>query len=412
MVGMGEITGAEKDTFHVRIAGSYNTFDQILCRDACRNRHGWLVTEKRPGTLSRHSGLPPDVVPYSAAGKTSGPGPVVRIGDATAILVNGVFGDPLLHLRLHNRKRSILFDLGEGGRLPARLAHQVTDVFISHAHFDHISGFLWLLRSRIGVLPSCRLYGPPGLADHIAALINGIHWDRIGDWGPKFTVNEFHGVYCSVYTLQAGREEKTQLDEKSAPAGLLFADTNCKVWAEILDHGPIPVLAYRLELAAKLNVKKERLTERNLVPGPWLGELKKRFAAGDRRAMIDLPDGSMAAADRLAEELIRITPAQKLVYATDIADTATNREKLNTLARESHCFFCEASFLEADKQYADLNGHLTTKACGEIARTAGVKNLVPFHFSRRYEKKPHQLYAEVNSFFSGGVVLPPISAQI
>mgnify|MGYP000452874486 CR=1 FL=1 len=47
--------------------------------------------------------------------------------------------------------------------MPARVAHQISDVFVSHAHFDHIGGFLWLLRSRIGVSGVCRLYGPPGL---------------------------------------------------------------------------------------------------------------------------------------------------------------------------------------------------------------------------------------------------------
>ncbi|MBW2466214.1 MAG: hypothetical protein JRF02_02850, partial [Deltaproteobacteria bacterium] len=409
-ITMGEIVRVEKDKFYARIAKIPETFDQLLCRDASRNRQGWLASEKRAGSVFIDSRVPPDTVPYLVPAKREGPRPVVRIGDATAVLVNGVFGDPLLHLRLHNRKRSLLFDLGEGGRLPARLAHQVTDVFISHAHFDHISGFLWLMRSRIGNLPSCRLFGPPGLADHIAGLISGIHWDRIGDWGPKFTVSEFHGECLSVYALQAGRAGKTQLKEQPSPRGLLLDDAACTVRAEILLHGSIPVLAYSLELAAKLNVRKERLKTRNLAPGPWLGELKKYFAAGELQAMIELPDGSAAAAEELAAELIRITPAQKLVYATDIADTGANREKLTTLARESQFFFCEASFLTADKQYADLSGHLTTSACGEIALAAGVANLVPFHFSRRYEKDPLQLYDEVKS--SCGRVVLPKSAEI
>jgi ribonuclease BN (tRNA processing enzyme) len=409
MIGMGEIVRVEKDTFHARIAGSKGSFDQILCRDACRNREGLLVTEKRGGAVFRHTNLPPDIAPYPAAGKRSDFQPVVsRFTDATAILLNGIFGDPLLHLRLHNRKRSILFDLGEGSRLPARLAHQVTDVFISHAHFDHISGFLWLLRSRIGNLPPCRLFGPPGMADHIAGLISGIHWDRIGDWGPKFTVSEFHDGCLNVYTLQAGKDGKTQLEDQPAPAGLLLTDRDCMVRAEMLHHGSIPVLAYCLEFATKLNVRKERLAERSLAPGPWLGELKKGVTAGDGKAMIGLPDGSTAAAENLAAELLKVTPGQRLVYATDIADTAANRDKLTVLAGDGHCFFCEASFLEADKRYADLSGHLTTRACGEIARTAGVEYLAPFHFSRRYEKNSNQIYDEVSSFFCGRIARPTV----
>ena len=43
------------------------------------------------------------------------------------------------------------------------------------------------------------------------------------------------------------------------------------------------------------------------------------------------------------------------------------------------------------------NGHLTARACGEIATKAGVARLVPFHLSRRYLTKPQQIYDEVES---------------
>ncbi len=396
-LAMGEILGVSKNIFKVRIADTKEIPDQVLVRDSYRNEQGLLTTFKPAGEFSLRSAPPPDVTPYPSTEKITGPIPVIRIGDATAILVNGVFGDPLLHLRLHNRKRSFLFDLGEGGRLPARLAHQVTDVFISHAHIDHIYGFLWLLRSRIGVTKSCRMFGTPGLSDRIASLINGIHWDRIGEGGPRFEVGELHDEHLLVYGLQAGRIGKTPFDDRPAPGGLLLDDSDCKVRAVTLAHEGIPVLAYRLELAPKLNVLKERLLERNLAPGPWLGELKERIVAADWQAIIRLPDGSKAPAGSLVDELIQVTPARKLAYATDLSDTGANREKLSVLAQGAHVFFCEAAFLAADKQYSELSGHLTTHACGEIARTAGVEQLVPFHFSRRYEEKSQQVYDEVRA---------------
>jgi len=106
---------------------------------------------------------------------------VVLAGSLAASLVNGVFGDPLLHLRLRHQRRSLLFDLSEGSRLPARIAHQVSDVLVTHAHTDHIAGFLWLLRSRIDGLSVCRMFGPPRLAEQIAGLIRGICWNRIAE---------------------------------------------------------------------------------------------------------------------------------------------------------------------------------------------------------------------------------------
>jgi ribonuclease BN (tRNA processing enzyme)/energy-coupling factor transporter ATP-binding protein EcfA2 len=396
-LALGEVLQVTPDVFQLRTAGGQEAApDQYLVRDAYRDAQGRLATFKPAGGPEPRA-VPPDVAPWPSPEKAGGPVPLVRLGDATAVLVNGVFGDPLLHLRLHNRRRSILFDLGDGVRLPARLAHQVTDVLISHAHIDHICGFLWLLRSRIGLLAPCRLFGPPGLAERIASLINGIHWDRIGEGGPRFAVTELHGDRLLAYQLQAGREGKIRLAARPAPEGLLLADADCRLRAVTLDHAGIPVLAYSLELPPKFNVHPERLGAAGLAPGPWLGELKRLLAAGDRQAPIGLPDGRNVAAGLLADELIRVTPARRLAYATDLGDSTANRDKLAGLARGASILFCEAAFLAADRPYAELSGHLTTRACGEIASTAGVAQLVPFHFSRRYEERPQQVYAEVQA---------------
>lgn len=397
-IAMGEILGINRRQFRTRTGDFQEIPDAFLVRDAQRNNQGLLTTSRKscsPAPL--HVGSP-DVVPWSVMEKITGPIPATRIGEATGVLVNGIFGDPLLHLRLHNRRRSILFDLGEGARLPARLAHQVSDVFISHAHIDHICGFLWLMRSRIGVLQGCRLFGPPGLSDRIAGLMNGIVWDRIGENGPRFEVCELHADRLLVYGIQAGREKKKLLHERAADGGLLAEDQDFRVWAVTLAHGTIPVLAYSLEQSPKYNVRRESLNRLNLKPGPWLGQLKKRIGAGDRKAAIRLPDGTTATAGVLADDLLLVTPAQKLVYATDLSDTAANRRMLTELARGAHTFFCEAAFTEADIRYAELSGHLTASACGEIAGDAQVGQLAPFHFSRRYERDPGQVYDEVRRF--------------
>lgn len=401
-LAMGEVVRLRGNNLQVKIAGVSETPDQYLVRDACRDPAGLLQTGRRPST-GRLRTPPPDVASHGPAERNSGPRPVVRLGEATGVLVNGVFGDPLLHLRLHQRKRSLLFDLGEGGRLPARLAHQVTDVFLSHAHFDHISGFLWLMRSRIGLARTCRIFGPPGIFAHIENLMNGILWDRVGRGGPSFEVAELHGNHLLVSRLQAGAG-KTVPDTRPAPEGLLFEDGQCRVRCVPLAHGGITVLAYALELPPQMSVIKERLEERDLVPGPWLGELKKRLAAGDTQTFIELPDGSSAGAGRLAGELIHTSPSRKLVYATDLSDTAANRKQLAGLARDCDLFFCEAGFPAADRKYAEASGHLTARACGEIARSAGACQLVPFHFSRRYERRMEEIIAEVKDVFRRVVI--------
>jgi len=94
-----------------------------------------------------------------------------------------------------------------------------------------------------------------------------------------------------------------------------------------------------------------------------------------------------------------------LVYATDLADSPDNRRRLVRLAQGSHTFFCEAPFAIADTDQAQRTGHLTTRACGEIATTADVEQLIPFHFSRRYSGNVAPLYTEVAAACSR-VVLP------
>jgi ribonuclease Z len=338
---------------------------------------------------------PPDVAPHApVATLTTGPRPVGRVGTLSVCLINGVFGDPLLHARLRHRRRSLLFDLGEGARLPARVAHQVSDVFITHTHVDHIAGFLWLLRSRIGENTVCRLYGPPGLAMNIDGLTRGILWDRIADNGPRFEINELHSDHLLVYAVQGGRPGCELLEQRVVPDGVVHSEPGFKVRATTLQHVS-PVLAYAFEPAQTLNIRKDRLRARGLQPGPWLGELKRCLQAGEGEAHIVLPDGAREPVQALADELILISPGKKLVYATDFADSAENRVRVIALARGAHTLFCESTFIEADADHATRTAHLTTRACAEIAEAAGVTRLVPFHFSRRYENDPAAVYGEI-----------------
>ena len=151
-------------------------------------------------------------------------------------------------------------------------------------------------------------------------------------------------------------------------------------------------------------MRKERLLKRGLQPGPWLNELKQRLAVGEADAPIHLPNGSMEFAGLLGEEFIKITSGQKVVYATDLADSEQNRERLITLAQGANTLFCEAAFTEADREQARYTSHLTARACGEIAVAANVERLVPFHFSRRYESEPGLIYGEVQAACPRAVV--------
>jgi len=393
-LAMGEVTGASDERLSARLVGlAQGPWSTLLVRDAARSPQGHLVTAREPTRPPFAPGLPPELA--APDGARADPACFAHLGTASALLVGGVFGDPLLHLRLRQRAQSLLFDLGDCGRLPAKIAHQVSHVFISHAHMDHIAGFLWLLRSRIGVTGPCRLYGPPGLAGHIAGFIAGVRWDRIGDQGPRFEVHELDGERLRRFCIQAGGGLCAEGEERVA-GGLLVADPGFSVYAIALDHG-IPVLAFAFETAPTVHIRPERLAALGLAEGPWIGRLKQRLLAGEAAAPIDLPDGRSALVGTLGAELAERQPPQRLVYATDLADSPANRERLIALATGADVLICEAAFRAGDVGQARRTGHLTARACGEIAAAAGVRRLIPFHFSRRYESDPAAVYDEVEA---------------
>ena len=324
----------------------------------------------------------------------SGPVPVVRIGELSACLINGVFGDPLLKVQMLHRRRNLLFDLGDPGRMAARVAHQVTDVFLSHTHADHIGGFLWFLRSRVGNLPACRIYGPAGTAAQIAGLVAGILWDRAGDRAPKFEVCEWHSDHLQKFRVVAGVTGAMIGQESALEDGVVWQEPGFTVRAAELDHGT-PVLAYALEPAARFRVCPDRLQAQDLPTGPWLQDLKKAWLTGRYEEAITLPDGSRRSVAELKEQVLLVSPGEKLVYATDLADSSANRRKLIELTSGAHSFFCESAFMLEHREQAERTHHLTTAACAEIANLAGVGQLLPFHFSKRYIKNVAAVYAEL-----------------
>ncbi|GAA0703020.1 hypothetical protein GCM10009104_35630 [Marinobacterium maritimum] len=370
----------------------------LLVRDACRQADGSLATVKTPQAQPPAPVSAPSLIhPVDTAPRA--PLPRIVRGDIIAEMVNGLFDDPLLLIKTQWSRRCMLFDLGHTSRLPVRLAHNVTDVFITHAHIDHIGGFMGLLRTRLGAPAPCNIYGPPGLARHIAGMLSGVLWDRIGDRGPVFRVFELHGSTLKPYRLQPGKADIKPLPEREIEAGIILAEERFKIRAVELDHHT-PVLAYAYIPCSALTVDTEAMQRLSLAEGPWLAELISALKHEKPSQLITLPNGETASAGVLAEQLLHRKPGETLVYAADLADTADNRRKLVELAWGAQTLICEAAFNEADRERADEHGHLTTAACAEIASEAQVQQLLPFHFSRRYEDQAEMMYAEIEAEFS------------
>ncbi len=74
----------------------------------------------------------------------------------------------------------------------------------------------------------------------------------------------------------------------------------------------------------------------------------------------------------LKREMLTITKGQKIVYVSDCRGTDANLKKIISFARGADLLFCEAAFLDRDREKACERGHLTAKQAGFAAREAGV----------------------------------------
>ena len=95
-LAMGEVAGVDDNALRIRAPGRGKAFNRVVVRDACLGEEGWLKTAEH---FLGYGGGGSVAFPGRASGADTGAMAVARMGGLTATLMNGVFGDPLLHLR-------------------------------------------------------------------------------------------------------------------------------------------------------------------------------------------------------------------------------------------------------------------------------------------------------------------------
>jgi ribonuclease Z len=325
----------------------------------------------------------------------------------SAGLVNGVFGDPSLYLDFRYARRAILFDVGDVGALPPRKLLRLSDVFVTHAHMDHFAGFDRLLRVCLGRGSKLRLYGPPGFIERVEHKLHAYAWNLVGNYPGDFAVvaheaGTDEGAMRAAQFRSKNAFARELLGARPAPGGVLLDEPAFRVRAAVLDHG-IACLGYAFEEKAHVNVWKNRLMEMGLAIGPWLQELKHAVADGlpddtPIRAWWRNRDGEHERTVPLGEvkaRALQIVPGQKLAYVTDIVYHRENEARVARLAAGADILFIESVFLSSEAGHAARKNHLTAEQAGRIARAAGAKAVVPFHFSPRYLGREPELREEL-----------------
>jgi ribonuclease Z len=321
-------------------------------------------------------------------------------------LVNDPFEDPALYVRLRYRRRALLFDLGTLESLATRELLQISDVFVSHTHIDHFIGFDHLLRCSLNRDEELRIFGPKGIVENVRGKLAGYTWNLVRDYPLSLRVVEVEeGSKRSVRFAAPCAFAPEELGAERCD-GTLLEEPGLVVRSAILDH-KIPCLAFSLEEQRRYNIRKEALRAMGLSSGPWLDELKRMLRErAPASARLSMPrEGGGATELTLAEwreRLVLESPGQKIAYAVDHLFSPENAARLCRLAAGADLFYCEASFADADAARAAERYHLTARQAGRIARAAGVRRFVPFHFSLRYKSEPNRLLEEALEAFAKG----------
>jgi ribonuclease Z len=327
-------------------------------------------------------------------------------------LVNDPFGDPGLYADFRFGRRAILFDLGELQTLSQRKLLRVTHAFVSHTHLDHFNGFDRLLRICLGRRTTLRLLGPPGFIDRVQHKLGAYTWNLVAESETDFVIaaEEFDGRKLADAAEFHSRDAflRRRAAPPDLPEGVLLDEEDFQIRGAMLDHG-VPSLAFAFAEKLRVNVWKDRLDRMGLAVGPWLKEAKRALRRGD-------PDDTLIAALRkesagprtaiislgdLKAEAFRLGPGESFAYVVDARYDEQNAARIIELARNADTLFIEAVFLAEDKEMAARKRHLTAAQAGSVARRAGAKRLVPFHFSPRYRDREDRLRREAADAFLG-----------
>jgi ribonuclease Z len=328
-------------------------------------------------------------------------------------LVNGPLGDPALYVEVLFERRGLLFDLGDIQALATRRILRLSHVFVSHAHMDHFVGFDHVLRVCLGREHALHLFGPAGFVEQVGHKLAAYTWNLVESYATDFTVvvtellDETRARYARFRCRSAFALE--DLGSHPVAGGVLLDEDALRVRVAVLDHRT-PSLAFRLEEKEHINIWRNRLDELGLPVGAWLRELKAAVRQGR-------PDDTAVRAwwraggqiherwlplGLLRERALRVVPGQSLGYVADAIYHAENARRIVDLVRGADLLYIEASFLSEAAERAAETYHLTAAQAGRIARLAGVRRVVPFHFSARYAERAAEIDAEVQAAFAGG----------
>jgi ribonuclease Z len=306
---------------------------------------------------------------------------------------------------MSGQRRGLLFDLGDLTALMPRELLRISHAFVSHTHMDHFAGLDHLLRVILGRQRRLVLMGGPGFVDQVGHKLQAYTWNLVHRYevGLDIEAREFRpeGRWRSALFSSRDAFRRTQAQEGRWDGELLHEEDQFRVRGRVVDQGS-PVLAVAREEMARVAGNLPRLQAAGFTTGAWLRELKAAVmsgAAGSTPIEVRWLDRDGAHAQRRTLDELRPTvlderPGRRIGYVTDLCGSEADARALDALLHGVDQLYIECVFLDADRAHALHKHHLTARRAGEMARLVGARELIPFHFSPRYEGRGDELRNE------------------
>ena len=293
-----------------------------------------------------------------------------------------------------------LFDCGEGTN-SRKTANRIKAIFLSHHHVDHFLGFDRVISHNIFSENQLNVYGPEKTIDRVVSKVKAYDWNLAEKSDAlKLRIHDLtnSGIISSSVNVPSGLEniekENNQFSEKK-----IILNENLTVHYTLLNH-KIPSVAYSFSENDSIKIDKEKLKKLEIKKGPWIGELKDKYAQPE--AILSIGDGRTYQVKDFADLIVPVK-GKKIVYASDFIFSEENLKQLIEIGENADIFYCEANFLSEDEIKAAETYHLTAEQAGKIASKAKVKELRLFHHSRKHIGQEELFIEEASKYFKGPI---------
>jgi len=264
------------------------------------------------------------------------------------------------------RERGFLVDCGEGIQRQMRIAKinpcNITDIFITHTHGDHIFGLPGLFHTltQNNYSNVLNVYGPRGIKEKINLLKKiSPHFNEI-----NMEVREVSGKFLKISDLE--------------------------VSALSLEHD-VPTVGYSFEEKDKIRIDKKKLS---------------KFGVGNVPELKLLSEGKDVVVGKKKLKVKDLTYFEKGRKISFIFDTKLC-SNVRKLAKDSDLTIIEGTFLSSSKDgliMAQKYKHMAVEQAAEVAKSENVKKLIITHISQRYEYREKKLLEAVKKIFKNSEI--------